>query len=189
MFKASFDDKKRVVDILVNSFADNRSVNYIIPQDKRRKSRIRHLMAYSFDVCFLYGKVYLSDDKNACALILLPEKKKSFIKSTLLDIRLIFLSLGFSNILKAMKRESKIKALQPNGLIYYLWFIGVAPNNQGKGIGTRLLNEIIDEAHSDKRFICLETSTLGNIPWYQKLGFSVYNTLDFGYQLFFLKND
>ncbi len=34
--QAKLEDKEIVVDILANSFRDNKSVNYIIKQDKKR---------------------------------------------------------------------------------------------------------------------------------------------------------
>ncbi|MEO6707594.1 MAG: GNAT family N-acetyltransferase [Ginsengibacter sp.] len=189
MIKATYQDKDRVVDILAESFDDNKSVNYIIKQDKKRNQRIRKLMAYSFDICYLYGEVYLTNDKSGCALILLPDKKKYNLKSFLLDIKLVVSCIGISNIKKAMKRESKIKKLQPKELMYYLWFIGVDPNEQNKGIGTALIKEVIKEGRSNQRPIFLETSTLKNIPWYQKFGFEIYNELDLSYSLFFLKKE
>lgn len=187
MIRAEYKDKNRIVDILTNSFDDNGSVNYIIKQDKKRTQRIKKLMEYSFDVCFLFGKVFLSDNKKGCALIVLPEKKKTTFKSVLLDLKLIFSSVGLSNVKKTMDRETKIKRLQPKDPMYYLWFIGVEPDSQNAGTGSVLLSEIIEESKSYKRIICLETSTLKNLPWYQKFGFTIYNELNLGYKLFFLK--
>ena len=187
MIKATYQDKDRVVDILAESFNDNQSVNYIVKQDKKRNQRIRKLMAYSFDICYLYGEVYLTNDKSGCALILLPDKKKNNLKSILPDIKLIASCIGISNIKKAMVRESKIKKLQPKKLMYCLWFIGVEPDQQNRGIGSTLIKEVIEEAHSRQRPVYLETSTLKNIPWYEKFGFKIYNELNLGYPLFFMK--
>jgi GNAT superfamily N-acetyltransferase len=189
MIKANYSDRELIVDILSQSFDDNQSVNYIIRQDSRRKERIRRLIEYSFDVCYWYGKVYLSDDKNGCVLIVLPEKKKTSLRSIWLDVKLMIHCLGFSNIMKALSREAKIKKLQSDVPMYYLWFIGVTCDQQGKGIGGTLMNEVIKESESDGKIICLETSTLLNIPWYQKFGFTIYNELDLGYKMFFLKRD
>jgi hypothetical protein len=187
MIKATYQDKDRVVDILAESFDDNQSVNYIVKQDKKRNQRIRKLMAYSFDICYLYGEVFLTDDKSGCALILFPDKKKNNLKSIFLDIKLVVSCIGISNIKKAMVRESKIKELQPKKLMYYLWFIGVDQDQQNKGIGSALIKEVIEDAHSRQRPVYLETSTLKNIPWYEKFGFKIYNELNLGYTLFFMK--
>lgn len=187
MIKAGYKDKDLVVNILADSFDDNKSVNYIIKQDNKRVQRIKGLMEYSFDVCMMFGDVFLSNDKKACALILLPDKKKTNLKSILLDLKLIVSCIGISNLKKAMERESKINKLHPKELMYYLWFIGVAPDEQNKGIGSKLLADVINEGISKGRSIYLETSTVKNIPWYEKFGFEIYNELDLGYKLVFLK--
>ncbi|MEO6453749.1 MAG: GNAT family N-acetyltransferase, partial [Ginsengibacter sp.] len=178
-----------IVNILTKSFGANQSVNYIVKQDEKRIKRIEALMDYSFEMCYLFGEVYLSDDKKACALILYPDKKKTTIKSISLDAKLIFSSVGLGNIKKAIHRETMIKKLQPQELMYYLWFIGVDPDYQSEGIGSRLLEDIIQDSNQRKRSIFLETSTLKNIPWYKKFGFYIYNELELSYKLFFLKRE
>ena len=187
MIKAAYNDKNLVVDILTVSFETNQSVNYIVKQDKKRVKRIRSLMDFSFEVCYSFGEVFLSDDNKACALILFPDKKKTTLKSILLDVKLILSCVGLNNIMKAMNRESKIKEIQPKELMYYLWFIGVDPRHQNSGIGTELLEDLIEDSKRRERPIYLETSTLKNLPWYKKFGFDIYNELDLSYKLFFLK--
>lgn len=189
MRKAEYSDKNLIVDILTDSFETNQSVNYIVKQDKKRLKRIRSLMDYSFEICYSFGEVFLSEDKSACALILFPDKKKTTLKSILLDIKLILSCIGLSNIRKALNRESKIKAIQRKELMYYLWFIGVDPKLQNKGIGTELLDNIIKDSNLMERPIYLETSTLKNLPWYRKFGFDIYNELDLSYKLFFLRKE
>lgn len=189
MKKAVLKDRSLVVDILSRSFDDNKSVNYIIQQDHKRKERIRRLMAYSFDMCYYYGRVFLSDDNNACALILQPDLKKTTLKTIWWDIQLILFCIGLSNIKKAMQRETRINKLHPTEPFFYLWFIGVEPKQQNLGIGSKLLREIFKQSNIANRPIYLETSTLKNIPWYQKFGFTIYHEMDFGYTLFFLKRE
>lgn len=187
MMPAKYQDKNWVIEILTDSFKHNMSVNYIIKQDKNKVRRIKNLMNYSFEICYLFGDVFFSDDKNACALILYPDKKKTTLKSVLLDAKLILTCVGLSNIKKTLRREVMIKKLQPKELMYYLWFIGVNPECQHKGIGSRLLKDIIKDSEQKRRSIFLETSTLKNIPWYKKFGFHIYNELELTYKLFFLK--
>lgn len=189
MIRATCDDKPLVTEILAASFEDNKSVNYIIRQDAKRLLRLQRLMDYSFDVCRLSGEVFLSEDRKACALVLLPERKKFTFTSVLLDARLIVSATGLRNAEKAMGRERQIKKEHPDGPLYYLWFIGVHPAAQGHGIGSKLLTEVAAEGLGQKREVCLETSTEKNVPWYQKHGFRIYRELDFGYRLFCMKRE
>ena len=187
MIKASKNHKSRVIEILTKSFEDNQSVNYIVKQDSKRAERIQALMDYSFEVCFMFGEVYLSDDQKGCALVLYPDQKSFSIKSTLMDVQLLLNAIGLTRVGKAMSRESAIKSNYPKDPIYYLWFLGVINSDQNKGIGSQLLKEIIIDSQKQHKPIYLETSTIKNIPWYKKFGFSIYNELDFGYKLFMLR--
>jgi ribosomal protein S18 acetylase RimI-like enzyme len=187
MIKASYSDKDLIIHILTKSFFSNKSVNYIIRQGKRKEERIKALMEYSFNICNGFGEVYLSDDRNACALILYPDKIRTTLKTIFWDLKLITYCIGIGNIKKALARETKIKELQLQGNICYLWFIGVDPSEQNKGVGSQLLKEITEDAKSKNIAICLETSTGKNIPWYKKHGFEIFNELDLGYKLYFLK--
>jgi ribosomal protein S18 acetylase RimI-like enzyme len=187
MQRAKLSDRGLVTDILTRSFIENKSVNYIIRQDEKKDRRIKGLMGYSFDICYLFGDVFISDDRNGCALIVIPDKKKTTLKSVLLDVKLALSVIGLSNLKKAVTRESSIKKVHPESPIYYLWFIGVEPSQQGNGVGSKLLNEVIQQGLSENRIICLETSTLKNIPWYEKFGFEIYKELDFGYKLYCMK--
>ena len=187
MKSALYSDKTLIVEILTTSFDENQSVNYIVKQDQKRTKRIRELMDYSFEICYNYGEVFLSDVNNASALVLYPDKKKTTLKSIWLDIRLVLKSIGIGNIKKALSRETKIKQKQLKAKMYYLWFIGVRPEVQSTGVGTKLLNEIISHSKKKNRPIGLETSTVKNLPWYEKFGFEQYDQLNLGYTLYFLK--
>jgi len=186
MIKAAKSDRALVIAILAGSFENNKSVNYIVRQDQRKRERIRALMAYSFDVCYHFGEVWLSADKRACALILYPHFKKSTLW---LDIKLIFNAIGLDRVQTALQREAKIKKLQLPGKVCYLWFIGVSADSQRCGIGSRLLTAVLSYADQKGLPVCLETSTLKNIPWYASFGFKLYNQLDLGYTLYFLKKE
>lgn len=190
MTQATYDEKKQVIDILSQAFDQNQSVNYIIRQGPGRAAQVRALMNYSFKMCYQYGAVYLNDEKTACALVLFPDQKKTTLKSLLWDIQLILYSVGVFNIYKAMSREAHINAVYPvNQPRYYIWFIGVLPPYQHQGIGSELMQSLIFKAKASGKTVFLETSTLTNLPWYKKLGFDIYNEQNFGYSLFFLKNN
>ena len=94
MKKAILKDEKRVVDILTQSFAANRSVKYVISPQGNRVAKIKALMSYSFQVCMEFGEVWMSKDKDACALILFPERKRFSLRAAWWDLKLAFEAIG-----------------------------------------------------------------------------------------------
>lgn len=145
-------------------------------------------MAWCFDYCMEFGTVYLSEDGSACAL-LTDQKPRTTLRSLIRDAKLILGCLGYKGAMKATSREKRIKKHHPDKPFIYLWYIGVNPTDQHKGIGSQLLRAIIAEANKQQYPICLETSTPANLPWYQKFGFRIYHELDLGYKLFMLRID
>lgn len=97
-----------------------------------------------------------------------------------------FSCIGIGNVRRALRREVLIQKARPAGPMYYLWFIGVDRRYQGRGIGSQLLEELIEHSAGLQRPVYLETSTLANLPWYKRFGFDVYGELDLGYTLYFL---
>lgn len=187
MRRANGNDRQSAVNILAESFIDNKSVNYVVRQDSRRIERIRRLMEYSFDLCHSFGEVWISDGEDACALILLPDQKKTSIRTLIWDVKLATSVIGVRKIKAVMDREHKIKSFHPQEPICHLWFIGVNPIQQHKGIGSAFIQEVIKECEQKKRPIYLETSVVQNLPWYQKFGFEIFQTLDLSYTLYLLR--
>lgn len=184
-------DKERMVNILARAFDENLSVNHLVLQDGKRTLRIRRLMEYAIEECTDFGRVLISVDRTACALVLFPDKKRLTFRSLWRDLRLVFKVMGLGNLSKVMKKENLVKmmhqAIGGDGKLYYLWFIGVHPNFQGRGAGGRLLAEILEDSVSMNRLCVLETSTEKNLPFYERAGLVRYQTLDVGYPLFCYK--
>jgi len=189
MIIATEKDRETAIGILTSAFDSNKSVNYIVKQGTDREKHIRALMAYSFDLCYLFGGVWLSEEENACLLYLYPDRKRSNLKTIWFDLKLIFQSVGLAGIPKALKHEKLIAERQLTGKTLYLWFIGVTPTGQKKGLGTQLVKKLIELANLEGRTVTLETSTPRNLRWYESLGFTAYADLDLGYHLHFLKKE
>ncbi len=55
----------------------------------------------------------------------------------------------------------------------YLWFLGVHPDAQGAGVGSRLIRSHTRKLDEKQRFGFLETATPRNVPLYQRHGFQI----------------
>jgi ribosomal protein S18 acetylase RimI-like enzyme len=144
-------------------------------------------MEYSFNVCNAFGEVWISEDNQACALILFPDKKRTSFRTLLWDLKLALSVIGIDRVNAVLKRESMIKSNHPKSPIAYLWFIGVNPKLQSKGIGSSFIREVIAECERKKRPIYLETSMERNIPFYKKFGFEIFQSLNLSYTLYQLR--
>jgi ribosomal protein S18 acetylase RimI-like enzyme len=187
MRKATRSDKSHIVNLLTTSFDDNKSVNYVAKQDQHRVKRIKRLMAYSFDRCFAFGEVWITEDQQACALIEFPDQKRTSARTLWWDLQLALQVIGPDRVGVVLKRDAMIKANHPHTPFAYLWFLGVSKAVQGKGAGTALMHEVITKCERYKRPIYLETSMLRNLPFYKKLGFEIFQTLELSYTLYLLR--
>ena len=173
-------NKKEIVEIIAEAFDDNKSINFVVKQDSKRKERIKKLVKYSILCGKKFGDVIV--DENCIAIVILPHKKKTTFSSIIQDLGLIFNVIGISNVMNVMKRESLIKNLHPKGEYVNLWYIAVTKEKRGKGYGTAMIKKL-DEKY--KRLpIVLETSTERNFKFYEKNGYVHKGTVDrFGYNL------
>lgn len=184
MIQASKRDRTHITQMLCAAFDDNKSVNYLIPQGTARQRKLRRLMAYSFDKCMLYGEIYMNPDRTACALVLLPDLNRVTFKSIWLDLRLAVVTLGIRGTRLALQRDKAIQQFHPKSPLYHIWYIGVQPKEQGKGMGTRMLRHLTERARQLGRTTVLETSTYQNLPLYKRCGFTIYKELHFGFPLY-----
>lgn len=121
----------------------------------------------------------------------MSDDKLPFLEEAYLTARFIVQVTGIDGIAKALKREEYINSFHPvDEEFIYIWFIAVDKAVQGKGVGAKMINEIIDKSNKNNLPIYLETSSESNLQFYLKHGFEVYHVSEkeiFGFELFFLK--
>lgn len=190
MRKATSEDRSLILDIITKSFYDNKSVNYVIKQGSRENNikRIKSLVDYSYKLCLSHGEIWIDDTGTGCVMFLNPHDKKTSLNSILWDAQLALECIGINRVGKVLGRESKIKKNHPSTPFIHLWFIGVLPDHQGKGIGSNLIDIVLEKAKKQGLPIYLETSVLRNLDWYKKYGFKIYNDIKFSDHTLFLLN-
>jgi len=74
----------------------------------------------------------------------------------------------------------KMERYHPKERHYYLQFIGVVPEHQGRGMGTDLMKPILDICDREKRVAYLENSKEANLAFYGRFGFVVTKKIFLG---------
>jgi GNAT superfamily N-acetyltransferase len=185
-------DKKKIIDILTQSFDDNKSAKWAVKNDKKRVERLSRLMSYALNICNNQNGAVLSPDCSGAILYDYPKKSRYTFSRLLADIQFIFKVIGPERLFKVLKRESYIKKFHPKRDYIYLWFLGVTPEKQGHGIGSGLLKDLAQHADRKKLSVVLETSNPKNLPLYHKFGFEIYHewNSDFiGFPVWFMKRE
>lgn len=187
MKKATYQDREKVVDILCQTFIDvliPNSINFVVNKSGNRYKKLKSLMEFQFDKSMLFGNVFISDDSKGCILYL--DKQGSGIKNFLLELKLLFTCVGIDNMFKVLKREKLLASFHPKEKFTHLWLMAVVPNEQGNGIGTKLLKESLEVYNGE--LIYIETTTPENRAFYTQNGFEIFHeTFELDYPLYFLK--
>ncbi|HWW39323.1 GNAT family N-acetyltransferase [Pedobacter sp.] len=186
MIKAKRKDKEKIIQILTKAFEQNPRVNDLVKQDSKRLHRIDRLMRYAYNVCSVFGKVLVSDDGKACALILYPDRKQFSLKGVYWKMELLLGTVGFRSALKVLARETFVSKHHER-YSYYIWFMGVDSEYVNMGIGTDFMDELIADADRRKRPIYLETHLPQNLAWFEKFGFEVFREIKLDSPLYFLR--
>lgn len=79
----------------------------------------------------------------------------------------------FISLFLTIEKHHKQDLPQPH---WYLFMLGVSPTYQSQGIGSLLLQPILNQADKEGLPCYLETSTEGGVRFYKRLGFEVVRT-------------
>jgi ribosomal protein S18 acetylase RimI-like enzyme len=129
------------------------------------------------------GHATVSDAGKAVALWMPPGRSVTplgMIRSGMLAIpfRVGFAPFGkFMGALGVMEEIHKRHLPQPH---WYLMIVGVDPELQGNGRGAALVQEGLDRADRDGVPCYLETSEERNLPFYERMGFTVRESARLG---------
>lgn len=161
--------------LLGRAFQDDPLMVYIVPHADKRRRKLPAFFRVVLRYCLHYGAVYTTESLDGMACCLPPGQTNPSI------IRLLRIILGgspwlpgpseLSRSLHAARYTDEMHASAAPGPHWYLWVLGVEPENHGRGTGGRLLQTVIQQAREQGMPCYLETENPRNVPFYQKHGF------------------
>jgi GNAT superfamily N-acetyltransferase len=116
------------------------------------------------------------DDAPAAAVWLLPlspERAAAEASAKAAFIRSALAPTGAENYHRIVEFMASRSRSIVSSAAWYLSIVGVAPGAQGKGVGRRLIEATLVEADQVGAPTFLETFSLRNVGFYERLGFSV----------------
>jgi ribosomal protein S18 acetylase RimI-like enzyme len=175
--------EEKFAGLLSRAFYNDPYYVFIMPDGKKRIAHLNWWMKILLRYTLKYGNIYYTDDYKGVAMWLGPDKPiVDDIK--ILSLGLIFypVKIGIRNFMRVLdiseqwnKEHKKL-----NKRHYYLMVIGVEPEHQQKGIGSRLMEVGLKIADNEKLDCYLETVTHEDVRFYMKHNFEVIFNKGFG---------
>ena len=191
MIEANRQHKDLTVDILVSAFEDdktNNSINFVVKQDARRVERMKVLMGYLFEKALLFGKVFLSENKKACLLVIFSKKERTTLKTIALDIELAFKCIGLKNIFKVLKRQQLMKRFYPEENHIRPIIMGVSKDYFGRGSAAKIVLQVLHPYNEKRLPVIIDTVSDKNVKLYRKFGFKIkHKDESLGYPIYFMR--
>ena len=166
--RAGADEAALVGEILGGAFGADPVIRWI----SRDPSYPKWCWPLAVPFFLPHHEVYVSEDGLGAAMWLPPGVKLS-IRPSLAMLWSAWLRFGVGSILRFFQYMSMVERHHPKDNHYYLFAIGVRPASRGQGIGSALLEHVLQECDRRKVGAYLETSGSRNLAFYQRHGFGV----------------
>jgi len=171
-------DQANVVQTLALAFQDDPALSWIMPDPERRKARLPRLFEILFNSDFPNGMILKSPRYETCSLWRAPGRADTGLWE-LVRSAVPMLQVFGSAIGKGIAISNALDAHHPKGFpFWYLHFVGVRPDFQGKGWGGSIIREGLKRAAREGLPAYLETATPQNVPLYLRLGFEIVEEWD-----------
>lgn len=168
-------DRRAAASILARAFRDDPVMAWMMPT--RRQSRLRHFFRGLQRYYVPEGACVVTTDGSAAALWVPPGKVVPPIGRQLAALPLLAAAAG-RRIGEAGRTFETAQRLHPKEPFWYLIAIGTVPEMQGTGRGSLLLRSRLTVVDQAALPAYLESSNEANIPFYNRHGFEVVNSLD-----------
>lgn len=187
LYRCTQEDLTTLTKDLTTAFFEDDLYLQAFPNEKTRRACMEHyfrnyIEAIAPDCIFLAD----SEEKN-CIMVVYDSRRyqrKAYMK------RLLKMNLQFTKFLFMMGVKSSIHLLKEwdmfssrwisnfvHGPYFHLDLIFTKQAMRGKGIGERMVRELIDEGDIMDMDVTVETHHRENAIWYERLGFVLMNTI------------
>ena len=173
---ATRDDLEEVVTTLADAFADDVDMAWFMRADARRAWARRRLFARLIrTTAFPRGRIERPASGGAAAVWLPFESvRPDPLIEVLLDGFRLMPVTGPLRAHRLMALRRSMDRHHPMDRPHaYLWFLGVAPAAQGRGIGSALLRSALARYDAARMPTFLETNTERNLALYRRHGYEV----------------
>lgn len=172
---------EKAVSALAGAFMSDPLWQNLFPHSQKRFNALSAVLRLLIHYGLNYGWVNTNPEINAVALWLPSDRTRPHLLNSFSSAALTLpFRLGFKPLRLMLKFDRLQNQLHRQVITTphrYLALLGVAPEHQGKGFGTALLQSGIKEATRYNLPIYLDTTNERNLSYYKQLGFKLVKSL------------
>jgi ribosomal protein S18 acetylase RimI-like enzyme len=170
---AAARDMPRIAATLAAAFEPDPVFGWMLPEATTREARMERLFTLLLKLHGRTGRI-LALPGGKAASIWQPPGTAILSTATILAHLPTLLGVFGTHILRSLKVSGEIEAHMPRDKrFWYLHFVGVSPELQGRGLGKAMVHQGLQWAAADRLPTYLETARPANVALYLGLGFKV----------------
>jgi GNAT superfamily N-acetyltransferase len=164
---------------LARALADDPGWIYIFPDAASRVREMTKMLRVMVGDAYVgLGATWMLPDARAAAVWMPPGRRhvsigKQLVLAPRLAWRLRARTLRGIRMFAAMEQKA------PKEPHAYLAILGVDPAHQGRGLGQRAIQPVLDACDADRTLAWLETANPANHGFYRRVGFERADAVDF----------
>lgn len=170
---ASAQDVRHLASTLADAFYEDPVFRWLMPDDRTRLARLRRF--YKIELRYVglaRGRAWTSSDLGGAAITAPPGAWRVPPRAVLLQGSLFGVHLH-----RAARLLGAIEWRHLREPHYYFAHIGVAPDLQGNGLGSRVMRPTLDRCDAEGLPAYLEASSERSAALYERLGFRLLREL------------
>lgn len=171
--QATAADTETICEALARAFHDDPVASFCLPSERRRPRQLARFYEGRLGTLLSDELVFCDDEGHGAALWAAPDRwhvpMRELLANPAYNRHTPFALWGFN-------RLDRVHPRRPH---FYLSILGVAPEAQGRGLGSQLLRPMLDRCDHEGVGAYLESSKERNVPFYERHGFRVTETVRF----------
>jgi GNAT superfamily N-acetyltransferase len=168
---ASRADVAPLARALAAAFEDDPIFAWLLPNKRRRSDRLLRFFTLELESVILpLGTAWMSSEASGACLELPPGKWRMPLQTQAVHAPQFVAVFGRS-LPRALTTITQMERRHLREPHFYVPYVGVAPEGQGKGLGTELLGRTTERADAAGLPTYLEATSERNAALYERLGF------------------
>jgi GNAT superfamily N-acetyltransferase len=163
-------------EVLARSFDDSPILRHLIPRDRARTVTMRAFFIAGLADAHKHGEAWVATVDGAIvgAAVWLPPGSypPGWSRQARQLLHLVAVApVAFGSIFRSLRYLRAVESLHPEAKHWYLATLGVDPDHQGRGYGTRLLDAVLPRTDEAGLPTYLETDKARNLAYYARRRF------------------